>query len=181
MLDWKNTNCPLLIFEMYPPKLQKLIKQKQPKKIYVWSNVVCFVLLHWDLPSIDNASCCVLGIFGSPRFVGVHQLDLRLFGTMVWKLWIIESFSQWKLNKIKIENNIEIWGCYECCWKAFDEWDLESELIEFSSHFLELSVEDIDFWVDSVAENSNKLPKIGFGRKNQLSFQCVHTWANGTS
>jgi hypothetical protein len=27
----------------------------------------------------------------------------------------------------------------------------------------------------------NKLPKkIGFGRKNQLSPQCVHTWVNGT-
>jgi hypothetical protein len=24
-----------------------------------------------------------------------------------------------------------------------------------------------------------KIAKIGFGRKNQLSPQCVHTWANG--
>jgi hypothetical protein len=36
--------------------------------------------------------------------------------------------------------------------------------------------------VDFVAGNSNKLQKkIGFGRKNQLSPQRVHTWANGTS
>jgi hypothetical protein len=53
--------------------------------------------------------------------------------------------------------------------------------------------------VNFVAENSKKLQKIGFGRKNQLSSQCVHiaefrkfqkfnvknkecvhTWANGT-
>jgi hypothetical protein len=27
---------------------------------------------------------------------------------------------------------------------------------------------------------SNKLQKIEFGRKNQLSPQCVHTWANST-
>jgi hypothetical protein len=25
-----------------------------------------------------------------------------------------------------------------------------------------------------------KIARIGFGRKNQLSPQCVHTWANGT-
>lgn len=31
------------------------------------------------------------------------------------------------------------------------------------------------------AGNSNKLPKkIGFGRKDQLSPGCVHTWADGT-
>jgi hypothetical protein len=30
-------------------------------------------------------------------------------------------------------------------------------------------VEDIDFKVDFIAENSNKLRKFGFGSKNQLS------------
>jgi hypothetical protein len=30
---------------------------------------------------------------------------------MVWKLLIIEPFFQWKLNKIKTENCIEIWRC----------------------------------------------------------------------
>ncbi len=35
-------------------------------------------------------------------------------------------------------------------------------------------MQDIDFWMDFVAGNSNKLQKIGFGRKNQLSPQCVH-------
>jgi hypothetical protein len=35
--------------------------------------------------------------------------------------------------------------------------------------------------VDFVAGNSNKFTKIGLeGKKNQLSSQCVHTWANGT-
>ncbi len=37
-------------------------------------------------------------------------------------------------------------------------------------------MEDIDFGVDFVAGNPNNLQKIGFGRKNQLSLQCVHTW-----
>ncbi len=40
-------------------------------------------------------------------------------------------------------------------------------------------MEDIDFGVDFVARNSNKLQKIGFGQKiNQLSPWCVHTLAN---
>jgi hypothetical protein len=37
----------------------------------------------------------------------------------------------------------------------------------------------IFFLVDFVVENSKKLQKNGSGRKNQLSLQCVHTWANG--
>jgi hypothetical protein len=36
----------------------------------------------------------------------VCRLGLRLFGAMVWKLLIIEPFSQGKLNKIEIENCI---------------------------------------------------------------------------
>jgi hypothetical protein len=33
-------------------------------------------------------------------------------------------------------------------------------------------MEDIDFSVDFIAGNSNKLQKIGFGSKNQLSPHC---------
>jgi hypothetical protein len=40
----------------------------------------------------------------------VHQLGLKLFEVKVWKLLIIESFFQSKLNKIKTENYIEVWG-----------------------------------------------------------------------
>jgi hypothetical protein len=35
-------------------------------------------------------------------------------------------------------------------------------------------VKDIDFLVNCIAENSNKLQKIGFGRKKQLSLPRVH-------
>jgi hypothetical protein len=40
--------------------------------------------------------------------------DLRLFGASVWKkkLLIIEPFSQQKLNKIKTEKCIGIWGAF---------------------------------------------------------------------
>jgi len=53
-------------------------------------------------------------------------------------------------------------------------------------------VKDMDFGVDFVAGNSNKLQKLGLEGKNQLSPQCVHiaevrkiksvfhTWAKGT-
>jgi len=34
----------------------------------------------------------------------VHWLGLRLFGATMWKLLVIEPFSQWKLNKIETEN-----------------------------------------------------------------------------
>jgi len=35
-------------------------------------------------------------------------------------------------------------------------------------------VKDIDFGVDIVAGNSNKLQKLGLEGENQLSPQCVH-------
>jgi len=56
------------------------------------------------------------------------------FGAIVWKLLIIEAFSQWKLNKIESENSIEIWGHSWCCWKALGE----SDFMEFISQFSEL-------------------------------------------
>jgi len=74
-------------------------------------------------------------------WVRMHQLGLRLFGAMVWKLLIIEPFFIWKLNTIKTENYIGIWGCFWCCWKAVDE----SDLIEFISQFSELRCEK--YWI----------------------------------
>jgi len=35
-------------------------------------------------------------------------------------------------------------------------------------------VEDIDFGVDFVVGNSNKLQELGLERKNHLSLHCVH-------
>jgi predicted CDP-diglyceride synthetase/phosphatidate cytidylyltransferase len=43
-------------------------------------------------------------------WIGVQWFGLRLFGAMVWKILTIEPFFQWKLNKIKIESYIVIWG-----------------------------------------------------------------------
>jgi hypothetical protein len=122
--------------------------------IYLWSKVVCFVLfLSWDLPShgapcdthyifetlfnveISQATTLhVVLIVSSKHFwwqLKVHQLGLRLFGISVWKLLIIEPFSQWKLNKIKIENCVlEFEGVVE---KALTL--INSNLINFISQF----------------------------------------------
>ncbi len=122
-----------------------------------WGKVVCFVLSCWNLPN---------------RWVGVHQLGLRLFGVTVWKFidyWII-SFCEWKLNKTETEDCIGIWGCSWCCWKAFNE----SDLIEFISQFSELRCER--YWIFSgfCCWKFKQSSKNGFGRKNQLSPQCVH-------
>jgi hypothetical protein len=40
----------------------------------------------------------------------MHRLGLGLFGPMVWKLLIIDPFSQRKLNKIEIKNFIGFQG-----------------------------------------------------------------------
>jgi hypothetical protein len=93
----------------------------------------------------------------SSRWVGVHRLGLRLFGVTVWKLLIIEPFSQWKLSKIKTENCIGIWGRSWCCWKALGK----SNLIEFISQFLKLMCER--YWF------LQKLQKLGLEGKISLA------------
>jgi hypothetical protein len=72
----------------------------------------------------------------------VHQLGLRLLGATMWKLLIIESFYQRKLNKIKAEIYIGIWGHSWCCWKMLEE----SDLIEFISQFSKLTCESSFFY-----------------------------------
>jgi hypothetical protein len=71
-------------------------------------NLFCFVS-HREFPN-DNASCCTLGVFGKLLIGKVHQLGLRLFGIMVWKLLIIEPYFPWKLNEFETKNYIRIWG-----------------------------------------------------------------------
>jgi len=144
--------------------------------IYLWTKVVCFVLFcNAEISQTMVLHVALLVSSESSRWVGVHQLGLRLFGGQVWKLMIIESFSQWTLNKIKTENSIGIWKHSRCCWKSLSE----SELIEFVSQFSELRCGRYWFWSGFCCWKFKQIAKIGFGRKNQLNLQCVHTWANG--
>jgi len=125
--------------------------------IYLWSKVVCFVFSHWDLP--NHALDVVLLIsLESSWWVRLHWLGLRLFGTTVWELLIIESFSQW--NKIKTENCIGIWGCSSCYWKALGESDLIKFISQFSERYWFLST--LCCW------KFKQMAKIGFG------WMCSH-------
>jgi hypothetical protein len=40
----------------------------------------------------------------------VHPIGLRLFEATVWKILTIEPFFSSKLNKIKVEDCVGIWG-----------------------------------------------------------------------
>jgi hypothetical protein len=106
----------------------------------------------------------------SSWWVVVHRLGLRLFEVMAWKLLIIEPFFPWKLHKTKVENCIGIWRCSWCCWKTFSELDL----IRFISQFWELRFGK--YWVLSgfCYWKFKQIVKIGFGKKNKLSPQCIH-------
>ncbi len=115
----------------------------------------CFVF-YAEIPQTIALHPALVVSSKSSQWVGVHWLDSRLFRATMWKLLIIESFSQWKLNKIKTENCIGIWGCSWCSWNALDK----SDFIEFS-----WGAEDSDFWVDFLAENSNKLENLGLEGK----------------
>jgi hypothetical protein len=153
---------------------------------------VLFCLACWDFQTMAlNAGISIsLESYG---WIKVHWLGL--FGATVWKLFIIESFSQWKLNKVGNENCIGIWRCSWPCWKALDK----SDLTNLFHNCLSKGVKDIDFWVDLVVVNSNKLQKLSFkGKiswalsvltlsnletlkfKNVKNKECVHTWANNT-
>jgi hypothetical protein len=103
--------------------------------IYVWSKVACFVLLcHVEISQSTVLCVGLLVSSESSQWIVVHWLGLRLFGAMVWKLLIIEPFSQWKLElKWNWKMNWNL-GVFLVFCKALGE----SGLIEFLSQFSEL-------------------------------------------
>ncbi len=74
--------------------------------LYLWSNVICFVC-HAEISRTTMLHVVLLVSSKSSQWAGVHWLGLRLFGATMWKLLVIEPFSQWKLNKIKTEKLIK--------------------------------------------------------------------------
>ncbi len=56
-----------------------------------------------------------------------------------------------------------------------------SDLVELISLFSELRCGTYLFLSGFYCWKFKQITKIEFGRKNQLSPQCVHTWANSTS
>jgi hypothetical protein len=139
-------------------------------------NLFCFILFcHAEISQIMMLHATLLVSLESSKWVGVHWLGLRLLEAMVWKLLIIEPFFKWKLNKTETENFIEIWGHSWCSCP----WWVRFNRVYFTIFRAKVR-KILIFWVHFVAENSNFFAKIGFERKNQLSPQFVHTWANGT-
>jgi len=139
--------------------------------VYLWSKVVLFLFCHvtsrWDLPNY-SASCTCLVSLESSQWEGCIDLVWDCFGAILWKLLIIEPFSQYKVNKIENEKCIE--GISWCCWKALGK----SDLIGFISQFSELRCERYWFLNEFFCCKFIQITEIGFGRKNQLSPQCVH-------
>jgi len=125
----------------------------------------CFVFSCWDLPN-QGLWCCALDIFRKLSMSRVALIGLRLFGATVWKPLIIESFSQWKLNIIEIENCIEIWAHSWCFWKALSE----SDVIEFISQFSEVRCGRYWFLSGVHCWKFKQIAKIGFGRKISGAF-----------
>ncbi len=179
-MNMGKVNCSTL------SKIWSLYAHVDSFVICLWSKVVCFVLFClscWGLPN-QGASCHTLGIFAKLSMSkgastwSQHWLDLRLFGATVWKLLIIEPFSQWKLNKIETENCTGIWG--HSCVLLDRPWQFRFSRAYFSL-FSELRCGRYLFLSGFYCWKFKEITKIEFGWKNQLSSQCVHTWANGTN
>jgi hypothetical protein len=127
----------------------------------------CFVLFcHINIFQTMMLHARLLVASKSFQWVRVHWLGLKVFGTIVWKLLIIEPFFLWKLNKIEIENHIGIWGHLWCCRKTFGE----PNLIEFISQFSKLRFGWYYLQVYFVVGNLNKLKKLTLERKISWTF-----------
>jgi hypothetical protein len=77
-------------------------------------HLFCFVFT----PRSPKSQCFML----SSRYLLLMSMValtwLETGWSSVWKLLIIEPFSQWNLNKTQTENCIRIWEYSWCCWKA---------------------------------------------------------------
>ncbi len=76
---------------------------------------------------------------------------------------------------LKFGGILHVVGKSSCCWKAF------SELDEFILHSSQLRCGRYGFFNGFCCWKFKQIAKLKFGKKNQLSPQCVHTWANSTS
>ncbi len=76
---------------------------------YLLAGPACLWHLVWhaEISWPTRIHAVLLVSLESSQWVGVHWLGLRLFGATVWKLLIVELFSQQKLNKIKTETALK--------------------------------------------------------------------------
>jgi hypothetical protein len=99
---------------------------------------------------------------------------LELLGVWCESYWLFNHFLNEKKNQIwQLYWNLEVFLVFR---KALDE----SDLIRFISQFWELRCGRYWFLGAFWRWKFKQITKIGIGRKNQLSPQCAHTWANIT-
>jgi hypothetical protein len=101
-------------------------------------SLFCFVLFyflcHAKISHTIVLHVTLLVSLQNSQWIEVHWVGLRLFGTMMWKLLIIELLFEWKLNIIETKKFIRIWKHSWCYWKGFGKLDL----IDFISQFSKL-------------------------------------------
>jgi hypothetical protein len=85
----------------------------------------------------------------------------------MWKLLIIEPFFQWKRRKIETEKIVGIWGRFVMSLGS-------PRQVRFNRVYFIIFRAKV--WVSEwmLLLKIQKIAKIGFRRKNQLSCQCVH-------
>jgi len=109
----------------------------------------------------------------SSQWVRVHQLGLRLFVAVVWKLLIIESFSQCELNFWKLKTILEFGVLLVLLESPRQVRFNRVYFIIFRTMVWKIMIFE---WV-LLVENSNKLQKIGFGMKKSVEpSMCSHCW-----
>ncbi len=81
------------------------------------ASLFCLVC-HDDISQTTMFHATLLISSESFQWVGVHQLGLRLFGVLVWKLLIIQPIFQWKLNIKKMYWNLGTFLALESSWWA---------------------------------------------------------------
>jgi hypothetical protein len=96
--------------------------RKRQQRIYLWRKVVCFVLFYFDLSQLRAIHAELwVSSESSLHEYGCLNLVWDCLELSCEKLFIVEPFSQWKLNNIKTESWFEIWGRSWCYWKALEK------------------------------------------------------------
>ncbi len=72
-------------------------------------SLFCFVC-HIEIPKTTALHATLFIFLKISQWIRVHQLGLKWFKAMVWKILIIKPFFQWKVNKIEIEIVLEFEG-----------------------------------------------------------------------
>ncbi len=165
------------IFTLFACYLWKALDERGPTQT-TNLHIVCLLSLEssWWVGSNPNhkSSHCLLAIFG--KLLMSRGVVTWWFATL-WSYgveainWLLNHFLNENYMNLKLKTLWNFGGHSWCCWKAL----CESDLIEFVSQFSELRCGRYWFLNGFCCWKFKQIAKLnGFGRKNQLSPQCVH-------